>query len=134
MRILALDYGTARIGCAICDPSGTVVRPLPVLEPADPEAAARLAADEEADLVLVGMPLTMAGEEGAQAAATRAFVAELERRLDAPVETYDERLTTRMALASRRAGAAAPEDSLAAAHLLEGYLAAWAGRDGEDDD
>jgi putative holliday junction resolvase len=133
MRILALDYGTARVGCAISDPSGTVVRPLEVVEPPDPDAVAALARDQGAELVVVGLPVTLAGEEGAQAALSEGFRAELERRLDVPVETYDERLTTRMAAASRRSGAGAPEDSLAAAHLLEGYLAARAGREGEDD-
>jgi putative Holliday junction resolvase len=133
MRILALDYGTARVGCAISDPSGTVVRPLEVVEPPDPDAVAELARDQRAELVVVGLPVTLAGEKGAQAALTDEFRAELERRLDVPVETYDERLTTRMAAASRRSGAGAPEDSLAAAHLLEGYLAARAGREGEDD-
>jgi putative holliday junction resolvase len=132
MRILALDYGTARIGCAICDPSGTVVRPLDVVEPADPAAVVRVAAREKAELILVGMPLTPGGEEGAQATLTREFCAELARRLEVPVESYDERLTTRMAEASRREGAAAAEDSLAAAHLLEGYLAARAGREHGD--
>jgi putative holliday junction resolvase len=110
MRILALDYGTARIGCALTDPSGTLVRPLEAIEP-----------------VLVGLPLTPGGEEGAQAILTREFAAELERRLEVPVETYDERLTTKMAAASRREGAGAAEDSLAAAHLLEGYLASARG-------
>jgi putative Holliday junction resolvase len=133
MRILALDYGTARIGCAISDPSGTVVRPLAVVEPPDPAAVAELARDQGAELVVVGSPLTLAGQRGAQAALTAEFQAELERRLDVPVETYDERLTTRMAAASRRAGAGAPEDSLAAAHLLEGYLAAREGRERGND-
>jgi len=47
--------------------------------------------------------------------------------VDVPVEAYDERLTTRMAESSRRSGAQAPEDALAAAHLLEGYLASRRG-------
>lgn len=132
MRILALDYGTARIGCAISDPSGTVVRPLAVVEPPDADTVAELARGEGAELVVVGLPLTLGGAPGPQAALSEEFRAELERRLDVPVETYDERLTTRMAGASRRAGAGAPEDSLAAAHLLEGYLAARAGRERED--
>jgi putative Holliday junction resolvase len=127
MRILALDYGTARIGCALTDPSGTLVRPLEVIEPADPAAVAALAVEQGAELVLVGLPLTPGGEEGAQAILTREFAAELERRLEVPVETYDERLTTKMAAASRREGAGAAEDSLAAAHLLEGYLASARG-------
>jgi putative pre-16S rRNA nuclease len=123
MRILALDYGSARIGCAISDPSETLARPLAVLEPPDPRAVAELVTAHEVERVVVGMPLHLNGREGEQAEATRRFSDELEQLLDVPVETYDERLTTRMAAASRRAGADAPEDALAAAHLLEGYLA-----------
>ena len=127
MRVLALDYGSARIGCAISDPSGTLARPLPVIEPPDVRSVAELVQSHGAERVVVGLPLRLSGEEGEQALATRAFCLELEEALDVPVETYDERLTTRMAEASRRAGAGAAEDSLAAAHLLEGYLAARGG-------
>jgi putative Holliday junction resolvase len=123
MRVLALDHGTARIGCAISDPSGTLATPVPVIEPPEPRAVAELVAEREVELVVVGLPLHLSGEEGSQAALTRSFCAELEAILDVPVETYDERLTTRMADASRRAGASAAPDSLAAAHLLEAYLA-----------
>jgi putative Holliday junction resolvase len=124
VRILALDYGTARIGCALSDPSGTLVRPIEVIEPPDPEAAAALARREGAELIVVGLPVGLSGSEGRQAALTREFAEQLRARAAVPVETYDERLTTRMAAASRRSGARAAEDSLAAAHLLEGYLAA----------
>jgi putative Holliday junction resolvase len=127
MRVLALDYGSARIGCAISDPSGTLARPLAVLEPPDPRDVAELVRAHGVDRVVVGMPVRLDGTEGPQAKATREFCAELERTLDVPVETYDERLTTRMAEADKRAGATAAEDSLAAAHLLEDYLAAQAG-------
>jgi len=131
MRILALDYGLARIGCALSDPSGTLVRPLAVLEPPDPAAAAALAAESEAQRIVVGLPVQLSGEEGEQAAATRRFCEALRAETDLPVETYDERLTTRMAAASRRGGARAAEDSLAAAHLLEAYLVAQAGMEEE---
>lgn len=133
MRILALDYGTARIGCAISDPSGTVVRPLAAIEPPDPVAVADLASEQAVELVVVGLPVNMNGSEGDQAVATRDFCAQLELHLEVAVDTYDERLTTRMAQASRRAGADADEDSLAAAHLLEGYLAARGGTEGRHD-
>jgi putative Holliday junction resolvase len=132
MRVLALDYGLARIGCALSDPSGTLVRPLEVIEPPDPAAVAALAAEEDAEAIVVGLPLGLGGEEGEQARATRDFCERLGAATPVPVETYDERLTTRMAAASRRAGARAAEDSLAAAHLLEAYLAARGG--GSDDD
>jgi putative Holliday junction resolvase len=122
MRILALDYGAARIGCAVSDPSETLARPLAVLEPPDPEAVAELIGAEGVERVVIGMPLRLDGQEGEQAAVTRRFAEELRRLVGVPIETYDERLTTRMAAASRQGGATAPEDALAAAHLLEGYL------------
>ena len=126
--MLALDYGTARCGCAISDPSGTLARPLAAVEPPDPEVIAALASDEGAEKVIVGLPTNLSGEEGEQAKVSREFAGELSRLLDVPVETYDERLTTRMAERSAREGASADRDSLAAAHLLESYLAAQGSR------
>ena len=123
MRVLALDFGTVRCGCAISDPSGTVVRPLAAIEPPDAEAIADLAREEQAERIVVGLPVTPSGEEGEQARISREFARELERHVDVPVETYDERLTTKMAERSAREGASASPDSLAAAHLLESYLA-----------
>jgi len=123
MRVLALDHGTARIGCAISDPSGTLATPLPVIEPAEVRSVAELVAEHEVECIVVGLPLHLSGEEGSQAALVRTFCKELEAIIDVPVETYDERLTTRMAGASARAGASAPADALAAAHLLESFLA-----------
>jgi putative Holliday junction resolvase len=122
MRVMAVDHGLARAGCAISDPSGTIVMPLGVVEPPDPEAVARLAIEHEAELVVVGLPVSLSGEEGPQAVQARAFVAALATHVDVPVETYDERLTTRLAAMTARAGATAPADALAAAHLLESYL------------
>jgi putative Holliday junction resolvase len=126
MRVLALDHGTVRIGCAISDPTGTLSTPLPVIEPPEPRAVSELVAEHGVERVVVGLPVHLSGEEGSQAALARSFCAELEAMLEVPVETYDERLTTRMADASRREGATAARDSLAAAHLLEAYLAASA--------
>jgi len=135
VRVLALDHGTARIGCAISDPSGTLATPLPTIEPPEASAVVDLVAEREVERVVVGLPLHLSGEEGSQAALARSFCGELEALLEIPVETYDERLTTRMADASKRAGAAAPADSLAAAHLLQAYLAGQAaiGGPGEDE-
>lgn len=130
MRVLALDHGTARIGCALSDPSGTLATPLPVIEPPEPRAVVELVAQYEVERVVVGLPLHLSGEEGAQAALARTFCGELEAVLDVPVETYDERLTTRMADASRREGASAAPDSIAAAHLLQAYLAGRAAIEG----
>jgi len=133
MRVLALDHGTVRIGCAISDPSGTLATPLPTIEPPEARTVAELAAEHGVERIVVGLPIHLSGEEGSQAALARTFCSELEAILDIPIETYDERLTTRMADASKRAGASAARDSLAAAHLLEAYLASRAPElEGED--
>jgi putative Holliday junction resolvase len=135
VRVLALDHGTARIGCAISDPSGTLATPMATIEPPEARAVAELVSQYGVERVVVGLPLHMSGEEGSQAALARTFCAELEAILDVPVETYDERLTTRMAEASRREGAKAPPDSIAAAHLLQAYLAGRAAvEEGNEDE
>ncbi len=125
--MLALDHGAARCGCAVSDPSGTLATPLAVVERPDTRKGlakvAALASELEAERVVVGLPLTLAGEEGEQAGEARAFADSLRRRVQIPVDLYDERLTTRMAAAT---GGKADEDSVAAAHLLESYLAAQA--------
>ena len=125
MRILALDHGEARCGCAVSDPSGTLATPLASVERPDTRRGlarvAGLAAELGAELVVVGLPLTLGGEERSQAARSREFAERLRPRVRVPVELYDERLTTRMAEAG---GGSADPDSRAAAHLLESYLAA----------
>ena len=122
-RIMALDYGAARCGVALSDPSGTLATPLPVVErAATRKGLARLVeviSSSGAEKVVVGQPLTLAGEEGTQAAETRDFVERLGRRVQVPIELYDERLTT---VQAERAGGAADADSRAAAHLLEAFL------------
>jgi putative Holliday junction resolvase len=126
VRILALDFGSARTGVAVCDPSETIVTPLePVLAAATRAGIGRLAAliaEREAQQVVVGLPLTLSGGESAQTAQTRQFAARLQRRLGpaVAVELHDERLTTR--LAQRDPSQRASEDSRAAAHLLEDWL------------
>jgi putative Holliday junction resolvase len=75
----------------------------------------------------VGLPLSLSGADSAQTAETRQFAARLERQLPVPVELYDERFTTRLA---ERHGGSASEDSRAAAHLLESWLAARASTPG----
>jgi len=129
--VLALDHGEARCGCAVSDPSGTLATPLEVVQrPDSRKGLARLgalAAELDAELVLVGLPLTLGGERGHQAEAAQHFADALARRVRVPVELYDERLTTRMAAAT---GGRAQEDSRAAAHLLESWLAARERADG----
>ena len=128
--MLALDHGTVRIGAAICDPTGTLCTPLPVIEPPEADAVAALVREREVERVVVGLPVHLSGEEGTQAALARAFAEELGEVIEVPVDTYDERLTSRMADVSRREGAGASRDSIAAAHLLEAYLMSLA-RKGE---
>lgn len=126
MRVLALDHGGARCGCAVSDPTETIVTPLTAI--ADPDSTAGLSAlkaliaEQRPDAVVVGLPLLTSGREGAQAAAARSFAGRLRAACELPVELFDERFTTRMARSSIVAGARSDEDSLAAAHLLEAYL------------
>ena len=137
MRVLALDYGSARCGCAVSDPTGTIVTPIEEVErPATRRGLARLRAlaeERQAELVLVGLPLSLDGGESEQTRETREFARRLEAALGGgvPVELYDERFTTRLAQRSARdAGAGrASEDSRAAAHLLESWLASRPGSD-----
>ena len=128
---MALDYGAARTGVAVSDPTGTLARPLGVVERAASTAGlkrlAELVAAEGAERVIVGLPLTLRGEAGAQAQETAEFVASLVALLDVPVESFDERFTT--TLAASDASSEAPEDARAAAHLLESWLA-WTSRQG----
>ena len=123
MKVLALDYGSARTGVAVSDPTGTLARPLGIVERAATKDGLaeleRLAREEEVERIVVGLPLTLRGERGEQAAETERFVEELRSAVGVPVELYDERFTTD--LAQQTAGAA-PEDALAAAHLLTTYL------------
>jgi putative Holliday junction resolvase len=125
MRVLALDYGSARCGCAVSDPTGALATPIdPVLAPATRKGLGRLrslARELEAERVVVGLPLSLTGADSEQTRETRAFADALERAIGLPVELYDERFTTQLA---QRTGGRASEDSRAAAHLLEDWLSA----------
>ena len=125
MKVLALDYGSARTGVAVSDPTGTVARPLCVVERAATQAGLarlqELVRDEQAERVVVGLPLTLRGTRGEQAAETERFVAGLRAAIAVPVETFDERFTTTLA------GPGEGEDARAAAHLLSSYLE-WSSR------
>jgi putative pre-16S rRNA nuclease len=123
--VLALDYGSARCGCAVSDPTGVLATPIePVLRPMSRRGRGRLRAlvDElGVDRLVVGLPLSLTGADSEQTRATRRFADTLRRELNVPVELYDERFTTR--LAERDEGRAS-EDSRAAAHLLASWLLA----------
>ena len=122
-RVVALDYGSARCGIAVSDPSGTLATPRePVLRPATKKGFAALRAlirELEAERVIVGLPLSLSGGDTDQTRETRAFVQRLRDRLNVPIEVYDERFTTKLA---RRSGGVQAEDSRAAAVLLEEWL------------
>jgi len=126
VKVLALDYGRARTGVAVSDPTGTIARPLCVVETASSDdGLAQLAAlidQHEVERVVVGLPLTLRGERGEQASETERFVEALADVAAVPVVTFDERFTTDLA---EQSPADAPEDARAAAHLLSSYLT-WA--------
>ena len=131
--MLALDYGRARCGCAVSDPTGVLATPIEAVpRPASRRGLARLrslVSELDADRVLVGLPLSLSGADSAQTEETRAFAARLQSAVSVPVELYDERFTTVLAA---RDGGRASEDSRAAAHLLSGWLAAHGPRVGDD--
>jgi putative holliday junction resolvase len=123
VKVVALDHGTVRTGVAVCDETGTVARPLTVVDRVGTEAGfAALLALLEAERparVVVGLPLSLDGREHGQARSARAFAARLTGAVEIPVELFDERFTTK--LADQRGGSAA-RDARAAATLLEDYL------------
>ena len=117
MKVVALDYGSARTGVAVSDPTGTVARPLTTVRRAATDAGFNelltVIDSAEAQLVVVGLPLTLRGERGEQARETEEFVERLRTACRIPVETYDERFTSVLADG---------DDARAAAHLLTDYL------------
>ena len=118
MKILALDYGSARTGVAVSDPTGTVARPVGIVASVNKTAGfgelIALIRAEEPELVVVGLPLTLKGEHGAQAEETAVFVERLRAAVEVPVEMWDERFTSVLADG---------DDARAAAHLLSSFLA-----------
>jgi putative holliday junction resolvase len=128
VKVLALDFGRARTGVAVSDPSGMIARPLGVVEQAATDAGlerlAELVRAEEAERVVVGLPLTLRGARGEQARETEEFVESLRASLEVPVELYDERFTTRLANVQTgvRPRLEGSDDARAAAHLLSSYL------------
>ena len=117
MKVVAVDYGSARTGVAVSDPTGTLARPRGVIERAGTgaglDALLDVIREEEPERIVVGMPVTLRGEHGEQARATADFVETLRGRVSVPVETYDERFTSVLADG---------DDAKAAAHLLSSYL------------
>jgi putative Holliday junction resolvase len=129
LRVLALDYGSARCGVAVSDPSGTLATPLePVLKAGSKKGlqrVAQLVRELEAELVLVGLPTSLRGGDSPQTREARHFADRLGGLLDVPVELYDERFTTSLA---HQTGGQAALDSRAAAVLLDEWLNVRRGR------
>jgi putative pre-16S rRNA nuclease len=125
VRVLALDYGSARCGCALSDPTGTLATPIDAIErPATRRGFARvvdLVRDRGAERVVVGLPLGLSGADTDQTREARAWAERLAAAVPVPVELYDERFTT--AIAARSPDKRTSEDSRAAAVLLEDWLA-----------
>jgi putative Holliday junction resolvase len=123
VKVLALDYGSARTGVAVSDATGTLARPFGVVERAAGKAGLErivaIVESQQPDCIVVGLPLTLRGEHGEQARETELFVEALRGAVEIPVESFDERFTTAIAA---QGGGAAPEDARAAAHLLSSYL------------
>ena len=117
MKVLALDYGAARTGVAVSDPTGMLARPVTTIARVDETAGfdelLAVMRSEEPELVVVGLPLTLRGEHGDQARATAAFVERLRAAVETRVELWDERFTSVLADG---------DDARAAAHLLSSYL------------
>ena len=132
MRILALDIGAVRVGVAVCDPAERVASPVCVLPSDEVSAGAksfkRLLEDWEPELLLCGLPYTMAGEEGPQAQSIRQFAAQVAKHRGLPVEFTDERLSSSQAKRSlREKGLSEKEmrgkvDMIAASLFLQAWL------------
>lgn len=132
-RILAVDWGERRIGLAVCDPLGVLASGLPTLVvKGEGEAVARVAdtvREHEVEELVVGLPLTLAGERGESARAAERFADRLREATGLAVHLFDERLTS--ALAQRRLHETGERvrnrkervDEGAAVALLEGWLA-----------
>jgi putative Holliday junction resolvase len=138
LRHLGLDIGEVRTGVAVSDPSGTVASPVAVLDSRelsrDPKQLLRLVDEYCAKHVVIGLPLTMRGEEGPQARLVREAGTRLEGWLDIPVSYWDERLSTAEAARVLSEGGVRSirqrreRDKLAATILLQSYLDASASR------
>lgn len=132
-RVLGLDLGSRRIGVAVSDRSGTIASPLTVLtrgraQSDDHRRVAELVAEEEAEAVVVGLPLNMDGSEGRAAKGARAECVGLATVLSVPVVLHDERLTTveadRVLMEARMRAEARRRlvDKVAAAVMLQSWL------------
>ncbi len=140
MRALGIDLGERRVGVAVCDSAATVATPVATLQRSgDPDQDLRAISEQvsewQAEIVVVGLPVSLNGSEGPAAEAARAETARLERHLTVPVVSYDERFTTviaeRSLIAQQMKG---PQrrgvvDQVAAAVMLQSWIDAGMPRD-----
>jgi putative Holliday junction resolvase len=139
IRALGVDPGSKRIGLAVSDLSGTIAAPLMVLQRSksrqhDLSEIARIAVEQAAEVIVIGLPLSMDGSQGKAAKAAIAEGRRLATLVDVPIEMHDERLTTVTAERSMLdAGLNAVErrkvvDKVAAAIMLQSWLDTRAAR------
>ncbi len=130
-RVVGLDYGERRVGVAVSDPLRITAQPWGVIDRRDDDVAAvlrNLVAATGATLIVVGLPVGLAGHEGPSAAAARQFAAEVTDICGVPVEFSDERFTTTVAERAlleagvKRSKRRAVRDKVAAAVMLQAYL------------
>ena len=131
-RILALDLGEKRIGVALSDESWTIARSHSVIKrtsrSADFYKIGRIILEHSVELVVVGLPILLSGEEGSKAAWARSYAEDLSIRCDIRVELWDESFSTVDAIESLRErkirGARQKErvDAAAAAFILQSYM------------
>ena len=128
-RLLGLDYGTKRIGVAISDSSRLIASPYTVIDAASAlPALDEILAKEEVDALVVGLPLSLSGEEGVSAAAARSFGRKVADATGLEVLFVDERFTTKVAEDAliaggmRRAKRRDIRDKMAATVMLQGHL------------
>lgn len=131
-RLLALDYGTRRVGIALCDETGVAVRPAPALANKGRRdllaQIRRLVEQHEIQGLVIGLPLNMDGTAGESAGRAREFMQALQSQLNLPLTAVDERLTTVEAaelwrnMSPRQQKKYRSVDSLAAALILQRFL------------
>jgi len=121
MRILGIDYGEKRIGLAISDESQSIARELYILSPKDFfNQLNQLIANHQIHKIVLGWPLNMSGQETKKTKEISNFKIKISKKTNLPVETIDERLSSKMA--ENLPGGKRNTDSLAAQILLQNYL------------
>lgn len=130
-RVLGLDPGERRIGVAISDPLGIIAQPLVVIDRQRDDALAairNLVSEHNVSMIVVGLPISLSGDEGQSAVAARAFATEIAENVECQVEHMDERFTSAIAEEAMLEGGVRRQvrrdsrDKIAAAVMLQGWL------------